>query len=826
MIKRNKHIICIIFSSIGVLFGMLVLCWNLYFSIRTPSSYNFNSEIGAEKNVLFISSYHDTFETFSFQEAGIKAAFKNKNVNLFIEYMDMKNFNTEENILIFYKLLKYKFSKGPLYDAVIVGDDAALHFVEKYQKELFSNIPVIFLGINDEKYAYSMAENPFITGSIENFYLESILMMMVKLNPGASNIVGIYDDTISGKGDQEQFYKLSSKFSNYKFKGINASFLSKKDFAEQLSSLGKDDLVILLGFFEDGDNNFYTITKASEFVSSYSSVPVYTKLVGSVGHGTIGGFVIDFYDAGNIAGKMVLDIFSGKKVSDIPVYNKVKAFWIFDFNLIKKFNLNVRLLPSDSVFINKNFSYWDNYRLVLIPFFIIICSAISLLLTIILSYVQTSSFSKALFHSRNEIAFIADHDFLTRLPNRQLATRILKKLIKSGKDFSLMLIDVDDFKSINDFFSHLCGDFVLKTIAARLNSLMKKGDFFASRFGGDEFLLAYTGGHLDNSSIYLESLRQLLNMPFEYNDKRLFVHMSVGVANSYEGADLDVLMANADVALYDAKANGKNKISFFSDEMQESILRNEKIAKLLENACKYDGFTVLYQPLIDAKSNKVSGYEALIRLSVMDVSPNMFLPIAEDRGLMVKIGRIVTEKVVKQIAQWKSDGMELHRVAINYSVGQLADTEYVRFLKKLLDDYEVSPNYIEIEITEKLFMKNRQYANNLFKELSDIGVKLSLDDFGTGYSSLSYLTYLPVETVKIDKSIIDVYLNDEKHSIFVKNIVNLIHSLNMKLTVEGVEEKWQFEKLKEFQCDSVQGYYFSKPVKAAEMNENSTDVVI
>ena len=123
-------------------------------------------------------------------------------------------------------------------------------------------------------------------------------------------------------------------------------------------------------------------------------------------------------------------------------------------------------------------------------------------------------------------------------------------------------------------------------------------------------------------------------------------------------------------------------------------------------------------------------------------------------------------------------------------------------------------------------MKNRQYANNLFKELSDIGVKLSLDDFGTGYSSLSYLSYLPVETVKIDKSIIDVYLNDEKNSIFVKNIVNLIHSLHMKLTVEGVEEKWQFEKLKEFQCDIVQGYYFSKPVKAAEMNENSTDVVI
>ncbi|MCR5605959.1 MAG: EAL domain-containing protein, partial [Treponema sp.] len=486
---------------------------------------------------------------------------------------------------------------------------------------------------------------------------------------------------------------------------------------------------------------------------------------------------------------------------------------------------NTNLLPSDCVFLNKKVSYWDNYRLVLIPFFIIIISSGAVLFIIIISYIQTNSFSKALSHSKNEIAFIADHDFLTRLPNRQLANKVLKSLIKSGKDFSLMLIDVDDFKSINDFFSHLCGDSVLRTIAARLNSLMKGGEFFASRFGGDEFILAYTCGHLDSSSKQLNSLRKLLNMPFEYNDKRLFVHTSIGIANSYEGVDLDMLMANADVALYDAKSSGKNKISFFTEEMQESIFRNEKIARLLENACKYDGFTILYQPLINAKNNKVDGYEALIRLSVMNISPNMFLPIAEDRGMMVQIGRIVTEKVVKQIAQWKSEGIELHRVAINYSSGQLADVDYVRFLKKLLDDYGVSPNYIEIEITESLFMKNRQYANNLFKELSDIGVRLSLDDFGTGYSSLSCLTYLPVETVKIDKSIIDEYLKDEKQSVFVKNIVNLVHSLNMKLTVEGVEEKWQFEKLKEYQCDSVQGYYFSKPVKAVEMNTENESCI-
>ena len=180
---------------------------------------------------------------------------------------------------------------------------------------------------------------------------------------------------------------------------------------------------------------------------------------------------------------------------------------------------------------------------------------------------------------------------------------------------------------------------------------------------------------------------------------------------------------------------------------------------------------------------------------------------------MVKIGRIVTKKVITQMAEWKNRGIALHRVAINYSSGQISDTGYVKYLKQLLDEYNISSDYIEIEITESLFMSNLTYAKELFSSLSEIGVSLALDDFGTGYSSLSYLTYLPVDTVKIDKSWIDSYLQGGKDT-FIKNIVSLVHSLDMKLTVEGVEEEWQYKKLQEFGCDSVQGYYFSRPINA------------
>ena len=239
------------------------------------------------------------------------------------------------------------------------------------------------------------------------------------------------------------------------------------------------------------------------------------------------------------------------------------------------------------------------------------------------------------------------------------------------------------------------------------------------------------------------------------------------------------------------------------------------MALQLEDACNNDGFSVMYQPQIDATTGEVQGYEALVRLSTLNLPPQVFIPIAEKNALMIQIGRIVTKKVVEQMAEWKKEGRKMHKVAINYSSGQIADTGYVHYLKSLLDENEIAAEYISIEVTESLFMSNLQYAKELFKALSDIGVSLTLDDFGTGYSSLSYLTYLPVDTVKIDKSWIDSYLQEGKDT-FIKNIVRLVHSLNMRLTVEGVEEKWQYDKLKEFECDSVQGYYFSKPIPPDE----------
>ena len=257
--------------------------------------------------------------------------------------------------------------------------------------------------------------------------------------------------------------------------------------------------------------------------------------------------------------------------------------------------------------------------------------------------------------------------------------------------------------------------------------------------------------------------------------------------------------------------------------MKAIMQRKNHIISVLKEECSIGGFEIRYQPQVSVRTGEIYGFEALVRLQNYQFSPGEFIPVAESGGFISQIGRIVTEKVIAQMAQWRLAGMDLKKVAINYSNGQIVDDEYVPFLAKLLEYYNIPPSLVEIEITESLFIGNDDRAKALFDSLTKIGVGLALDDFGTGYSSLSYLTYLPVQKVKIDKSIVDNYLVDGRES-FITNIFRLVHGLGMTLTVEGVEQRWQYDKLKAMNCDLIQGYFFSKPMHPDSVPDFSVDI--
>ena len=807
MEKRQRIISFILISiaTIGIVSSVALLGKSYLTSVQMQVTHPVRRSINTDKRVLFISSYSDTQETVLAQLAGINSVFDKKNIYFDVEYMDMKNYNTAENVALFYDRLRYKLSHHERYDAILLGDDAALDFALQYQTELFFETPMVFMGINDLDRARHAAENPYVTGVAEVYSFSRLIDVAIKLNPMAKKIVAIYDTAISGLGDEKQFFSLRDKYPHYLFRGIKTSDYSRFALGEQISKLTNDSIVLCLSAYEDKDGQNYTIAETAQFVYSYARVPVYTKLYNSVGKGFTGGYIFDFEGSARYAAEDVEKILHGKKTSDIPLFENIPSLFYFDYMLIRQFNLDITQIPKDAIIANKQHSYWKQYRLVLIPFIIITLSLI-LLLAFVFYYVH-------------QLKLTHNVDSLTRLPNRDIAQAEVRRLLHTKTDFSVVMLDIEGLKSVNDFYSSACGDFVLRELAKRLTSIGDLGNYMVARYGSDEFVLVWKGNHLHKNSTVLFLLKQLIAAPFEYNENQIFIKTSIGIAN-YTGKDdttVDEYFSNADSAMAEAKKVGKNKSVFFTTEMREAQQTKQEIAKILEKACnREDGFYVLYQPQVDVATGEIHGYEALCRLKTVKIFPGQFIPVAEESGLMAKIGRIVTEQVIKQMAEWKRTGFPLRKVSINYSAAQMADKEYPGYLKSLLDKNGISPSLIEIEITESLFMGNRKLASELANDFRAIGIKLALDDFGTGYSSLSYLTYIPVETIKLDKTLVDAYLQEGKES-FIENIINLVHSLNMKLIIEGVEQKWQYEMLKKLKGDIIQGYYFSKPIPAKEV---------
>lgn len=436
---------------------------------------------------------------------------------------------------------------------------------------------------------------------------------------------------------------------------------------------------------------------------------------------------------------------------------------------------------------------------------------------IIINLVRLQELKKSNENMRN----IISHDSLTGLPNRSSARAELEEYADSGDEMTIVLFDIDDFKNINDFYSHDVGDEVLLEIAKRLTSVTEKRHAFASKFGGDEFFVLFRGISLKQNSEEIKELFEIFDSAFKIEGKRLIVKASFGVVNAINKRTKDII-SDADIALARAKKLGKNIVVFFDSAMRELVNENNRISQILDEAVLNDGVTVVYQPQIDLITGQIHGYEALMRLKGDKLSPAQFIPIAETTGQIIKTARILTEKVVEQLVQWRRDGIPLKKVSINFSQIQLSDSGYLEYLINLLDMYQIPHKYICIEITESLLIANRETVTRLLNEFVKYGITLALDDFGTGYSSLSYLTFLPISVVKIDKSLVDNYLCEGKAD-FIKNIVRLVHSLNMKLCVEGVEFEWQNEKLKAFNCDYIQGYYYSKPISGPEIeNFNKT----
>ncbi len=428
---------------------------------------------------------------------------------------------------------------------------------------------------------------------------------------------------------------------------------------------------------------------------------------------------------------------------------------------------------------------------------------------------------KKVREANKQLKFLAMHDSLTGLANRSMLvehmTRIISSAKRNNRKFHVLFIDLDRFKNVNDSLGHSRGDILLLEVVCRIRDIIRTEDIMA-RVGGDEFILILDGcADTHNALSVCKKINETVEHKYTIENNEIYISASIGIAKyPSDGKTPDALLEKANVAMYSAKQSGKNTARLYQDHNQ-AFSETFSLEADLHNAISNNELTIHYQPKISLKSGKVYGAEALLRWdskSHGSISPALFIPIAEESDLIIKLGHWVREEVIKQLFLWKNTPLSNLRVAINVSGKEFAKGELLEHLHALQSQYNIDPNLLELEITERTIVEQYNHKQNPFDRLREQGYGLSIDDFGTGYSSLSYLKNIPISELKIDRSFIAS--NHKRDLAITSTIINMAKNLGVRSIAEGVEEQSQVDFLINAGCDQIQGYIYSKPLKLSE----------
>lgn len=426
-----------------------------------------------------------------------------------------------------------------------------------------------------------------------------------------------------------------------------------------------------------------------------------------------------------------------------------------------------------------------------------------------------------------ELYHLSHYDVLTDLPNRSLFEDRLDQSLSHAnynqQNLTVLLLSLNRLKDVYDVLGASTGNCLLKEVAERLKNQRREGVTIA-RFEGDEFALILT--QISNTEGVVEftnNLIESLNLPFLIDCNEIFITFSIGISLfPTDGNTVQDLLRNAGVALSRSKEQSPNNFQFFTTEMNTLAVRRLEMENNLRRALERGEFEVYYQPKLCTSSGNIVGMEALVRWNhpiLGFISPIEFIPLAEETGLILPLGEFVLRTACRQIKEWNSQGLPPLRVSVNLSARQFQQQNLFEVIRNIIDETEIEPSHLELEMTESTILKNENYALNTLCRLRNLGIKISIDDFGTGYSSLSYLKQLPLDILKIDKSFVRDITNSPDDASLVMTIISLAHNLGLKVVAEGVETEEQLRFLHLLRCDEWQGFLYSKPVPAEEFKE-------
>lgn len=442
---------------------------------------------------------------------------------------------------------------------------------------------------------------------------------------------------------------------------------------------------------------------------------------------------------------------------------------------------------------------------------------------LVVATVSAQTMTEAAEQATAQISYMAEHDFLTGLPNRSLLTDRLAQSIalakRRGKRVALMYLDLDHFKHVNDSLGHAVGDQLLQSAAKRLQACVRNSDT-VSRQGGDEFVVLLTEVEaVRDAALAAEKLIAAMAAPHLIGGHPLHVTLSIGISlYPDDGKNVETVLRNADTAMYHAKRGGRNNYQAFTPDMNAHAVARRSVEEALHRALEQRGLVLHYQPKVILETGAVTGAEALLRLQQADrslVLPAQFVPIAEDCGLIVPIGRWVLREACRQAVAWLQTGLEMGQIAVNVSAVEFHSKDFLAGVRAILNDTGLDPRHLELELTESGLMQDTEMMTAILHALKDLGVQIAVDDFGTGYSSLSYLRRFPIDTLKIDQSFVHDIDGDAGESI-VSAVIAMGKSLKQRVVAEGIETREQLAFLQSHHCAEGQGYYFSRPVPAEE----------
>lgn len=834
---------------------ILITCMVMMFNVQLFAT---TVQRDDAKRVLLISSYSPSFESFFQQIEGIKSQFDEDNIVLDVEFMDSKRLYTKENMDNFHRTLRYKLSKFEKYDAVLVADDNALEYVLTHQEDEFNEIPIVFFGINDFKKAIETSKNPFITGIIEEPSLAETIEVANKINKKAKRVLAITDNTNSGQATLKTFYHIKNKFPKLEFGTLDLSKMNYEEFGKKLRKTDEEDILILLSVYRDKDNFNTTLTEGIEFISRNCDQPIFHPYENGLGKGVVGGKVISMFEQGSKAASILKEVFKGRDISTIKLVSKSPNKYKFDKLALDRFKINENLLPEGSIIINKEVSFFEQYFWYIVATCIVLIMQTALILFLQINITRRKKSEIELLDNREELMVINEElvatneeliasldevkiqdekihslvytDMVTGLSNRLSIFKEIDKLIedKYDKVAAIMFLDVDNFKNINDTYGHDIGDKVLELVGKKLKCYDNGRNISVGRFGGDEFLIILRNPVESKDIIKnVETIKNVFAEEIYVEGNMLSFTVSMGISlYPNHGKDRGELVKKADLALYKAKRSGKNKFVFYDSTMDEVMKEKMVIQEAIKKAIKRDEFYLNYQPYVDTHTREIIGFEALIRWKSEElgqVSPYKLVTNAEEIGLMMPIGEFVFREACKFAKLINEKSEKEVKVSINISALQLMCHDFFTKTMSIIDEIGIDPRLLCLEMTETILIESLEKGTDVINKLKDQGFVISLDDFGTGYSSLKYFKELPVDILKIDKSFVDNITSSSYSRNLTEAMINIAHYKDVHVVAEGVEELNQYDILKDYSCDMIQGYLFSKPLdedKAIELSKS------